>query len=83
MITKIKDKSDNSKYKNIASLGWGNNLVAIRWNHLFNTKLFCNNTISYSQYKYKTGLENIENIGQYEESIFNGFTSNKRFINKI
>lgn len=31
-------------------INYGNKLAALRWNHLFNDKLFCNTTLSY--YKY-------------------------------
>lgn len=75
MTINMRDKTDNSKYINRSSLGWGNNLIAIRWNHLFNKKLFSNATIYYSQYKYNTAFENIANIGTDKETIFNRFTS--------
>jgi hypothetical protein len=75
MTIKMKDNSDNSKYMNRSSLGWGNNLIAVRWNHLFNTKLFSNTTISYSQYKYNTEFENNNKTGTDKETIFNRFTS--------
>lgn len=75
MTIKMKDKSESSKYLNKSSLGWGNNLIALRWNHLFNTKLFSNATVSYSQYKYMTEFEIINNIGTNKETILNRFAS--------
>ncbi|AXY75508.1 hypothetical protein D3H65_16655 [Paraflavitalea soli] len=31
---------------------WGNTTVTARWNHVFNTRLFANTSLLYSQYKY-------------------------------
>ncbi|MFC2136917.1 carboxypeptidase-like regulatory domain-containing protein [Bacteroidota bacterium] len=36
---------------------WGNATSTIRWNHLFNDKLFSNTSIIYSDYDYKFGNE--------------------------
>ena len=41
------------------SVQWGNNLVAIRWNHLFNERLFSNTTIAYTRYRFLTRSESI------------------------
>ncbi len=32
-------------------LSWGNKLVALRWNHLFSDKIFCNTLLAYSKFK--------------------------------
>ncbi|SEF70826.1 TonB-dependent receptor [Algoriphagus boritolerans] len=55
-----------SKYKNTwerpeginesneeAGLGWGNNIAAVRWNHIFNQRLFANFTGTFTQYKFR------------------------------
>ena len=41
-------------------LGYGNITSTLRWNHLFNNKLFSNTTLTYSRYQFNTnfGLEN-------------------------
>ena len=36
-------------------LNWGNTIAYGRWNYLFNSKLFCNTTVSYN--KYEMGLD--------------------------
>lgn len=36
------------------SLQWGNNLAAVRWNHIYNQKLFSNLTASYTRYRFAT-----------------------------
>ena len=33
-------------------INWSNNLGTLRWNHIFNNKLFCNTTMYYSRYNY-------------------------------
>ncbi|MEL6695833.1 MAG: TonB-dependent receptor [Bacteroidota bacterium] len=44
------DYEDEFKF----GLGWGNRLAAVRWNHLWNNKLFSNLTATYSQYQLRT-----------------------------
>jgi hypothetical protein len=34
---------------------WGNNTATIRWNHVFNPKLFSNTSLIYSDYNYEIG----------------------------
>ncbi len=36
---------------------WGNGIGALRWNHIFNSKLFMNVTATYSNYLFKFGSE--------------------------
>ncbi|NEW82319.1 MAG: TonB-dependent receptor [Mariniphaga sp.] len=43
-------------------LDWGNVTTALRWNYLFNNKLFSNSTITYSRYNFKVGNENRVNL---------------------
>lgn len=37
---------------NTSSMDWGNITSTLRWNHLFNSKLFSNTMITYSKYDY-------------------------------
>lgn len=32
-------------------LGWGNNVVSLRWNHVFSNQLFANTTVAYNRYQ--------------------------------
>ena len=32
-------------------LGWGNNVVSLRWNHVFSNQLFANTTVAYNRYR--------------------------------
>jgi len=48
------------------SLQWGNLTSALRWNHVWNPKLFSNTTLTYSRYEFATGfgvkaIDHIEN----------------------
>ncbi len=52
---------------------WGNATTTARWNHLFNQKLFMNNTAYYSNYTY--------NIGFKDESNGSAFDWNSNIIN--
>ena len=36
---------------------WGNKTASLRWNHLFNNKLFCNSSIIFTDYQYEFGIE--------------------------
>ncbi len=39
-----------------ASISWGNATGTIRWNHIFNNRLFLNSSLIYSRYIYKIGI---------------------------
>ena len=47
------------------SLKWGNQLVSLRWNHLFGDKIFANTTAYLSQYKF-TSSEVFRSVGIYD-----------------
>ncbi|MES2795947.1 MAG: TonB-dependent receptor [Bacteroidota bacterium] len=42
---------------------WGNSTTSLRWNHVFNNKLFLNTTAYYSNYEYQLGT-NLRNNGK-------------------
>ena len=50
--------NDNQTYveESNGQLKWGNKIMALRWNHKFNPKLFANTTINYSDYRFNTGF---------------------------
>ena len=64
---KPSDGGDKFKF----GLGWGNLTSALRWNHLFNDKLFSNTTLTFSQYKF--------NVTASEEYSYAGFTDKYEF----
>lgn len=44
-------------FDDLFSLRWGNTTGTIRWNHIFNDKLFSNFTAIYSQYDYRISID--------------------------
>ena len=49
-----------------AGLGWGNNIAAVRWNHVFNQRLFANFTGTFTKYRFRlfSEYDNIFRDGQ-------------------
>ncbi|MEN9523027.1 MAG: hypothetical protein RL065_1404 [Bacteroidota bacterium] len=46
------------------NMPWGNSTGTLRWNHLFNQKLFCNTSVVYNDYQFKIGInQNNFNLG--------------------
>jgi len=45
-----------------AGFGWGNNTGTLRWNHVFNSKLFLNTSLIYSRYNYNLDFKLSENL---------------------
>lgn len=65
---KYKDVDQNVYESELStSLQWGNLTSALRWNHVWNPKLFSNTTITYSQYEFSTGI-GISSLDYIEES---------------
>jgi hypothetical protein len=46
---------NNSKRSFSANIPWGNSTATLRWNHVFNRKLFANTTVVYNDYKFSFG----------------------------
>lgn len=42
----------NARRSFSANIPWGNATATLRWNHVFNRKLFANTTVVYNQYKF-------------------------------
>ncbi len=47
---------------------WGNSIATLRWNHLFNDKLFMNSAIIYSNYKFEVNFTQ----DKFEFKLFSG-----------
>jgi len=47
--------SNNERIKSTSEsgLGWGNLITALRWNHIFNNKLFANFSATYTKYHFR------------------------------
>ena len=63
------------KYKDRTDVGvfWGNTVGSARWNHVFNSKLFANTTLSYNRYRMVMGA------GSAETDIVDGVTTSSRY----
>lgn len=46
---------NNSQRAFNADIPWGNSTATLRWNHVFNKKLFSNTTLVYNDYKFSFG----------------------------
>jgi len=55
----------------LVKTGWGNATLALRWNHLFNEKLFSNLTTIYSKYDYSLGTPTGALAFDWKSSIIN------------
>ncbi|VAW10719.1 TonB-dependent receptor [hydrothermal vent metagenome] len=65
--SKFKDDSTDEKTR----LGWGNITSTLRWNHQYNSKLFSNTSLIYSNYQFKISNEYKDVFdGQNEEYAF-------------
>lgn len=51
--------------KDSFAVKWGNQIISLRWNHLFNDKLFSNTTTTFSKFQYTS-----ENASEIQFSIF-------------
>ncbi len=52
------------------SIPWGNATASLRWNHLFNEKLFVNTTAIFSDYQFDINIKQKD----YELNLFSGIT---------
>jgi hypothetical protein len=81
------EETDNAYYNKIKfGLGWGNITTALRWNYLFNNRLFSNTTITFSRYKFKTRVNeahSFEKNTPVEEFNFTYSSGIKDFAGKI
>ncbi len=61
-------------------LGWGNELLSFRWNHLFSNRLFFNMTLTYSSFEFGSSLLNSAkqdegSINDFERTNISDFSS--------
>ena len=58
-----KDELQIKQYSNDNGINWGNATATFRWNHVFNSRLFSNTSLIYSNYNYNAlFLSNVNNI---------------------
>lgn len=51
---------NNSENKTNVRMPWGNATATLRWNHLFNDKLFMNTTLVFNDYKFKFDAKQLD-----------------------
>ena len=51
---------DELGIKDRIGINWGNTTATLRWNHLFNDKLFSNTSLIYSNYNYRFSIDAAE-----------------------
>ena len=63
---KIDDPGDGAAYRSTfrtdTQLSWGNDVVSLRWNHIFSQKLFANTTLAFNRYRMLMGSDTVEKI---------------------
>lgn len=70
----IQGDEKDRRHKSIVK--WGNQLAAIRWNHLYSSKLFGHLTLTYTRYRFLSKMDNREINGEDEMSNAHRFASN-------
>ena len=61
-----KDEDLESRFK--MGWQWGNLVGSLRWNHVFNPRLFVNTTVNYTQYRHKLDIDMTERFKGIDNS---------------
>jgi hypothetical protein len=56
-------------------LDWGNTISALRWNHVWNGKLFSNATATYSRYNFNIGASYVDRVNDDRSAVAGIYTS--------
>src|SRR5690606_35306231 len=62
---------DDLGYSDLFSFDWGNATATVRWNHIFNDKLFSNTSLIYSDFNYNVQVSNDDSNFDIESKIRN------------
>ncbi|MGE5458027.1 MAG: TonB-dependent receptor plug domain-containing protein, partial [Methanococcaceae archaeon] len=73
--TQFTSENIRHTYKIKHYYGWGNITSALRWNYIFNSRLFSNTSVTYSKYRY-FDLKSFHNT---HVSVFNGRVTNEDY----
>lgn len=66
-------KDKNKKSDEVKSITeWGNMLASLRWNYIFNDKLFLNSTLYYTRYRYQVDIVNRIENNDFHNVFFSG-----------
>ncbi|MDP2721142.1 MAG: TonB-dependent receptor plug domain-containing protein [Bacteroidales bacterium] len=75
MTSRFEDKTDNIRNETKYARKWGNLLSALRWNHLFNSKLFGNLTASFTRYRFDIDMKSQISGDNNNQENYNSFFS--------
>ncbi len=64
--------TENRNFQNNFSLFWGNATGTLRWNHLYNNRLFANTSLIYSNYQFNIQVKQTELADFFEIKLFSG-----------
>jgi hypothetical protein len=62
---------DLLRASDIMNMGWGNSTATLRWNHIFNSRMFSNFTLIYSDFDYMLGSNQGVNSFEWSSQIEN------------
>ncbi len=69
---------DNIGIKDLFSNNWGNTTGTLRWNHVFNSRLFSNTSLIYNKYSYNIKL--LDDVNNFEvKSLIRDFNLKQDF----
>ena len=69
----------NTDFKDGSKMNWGNTILSARWNYVFNNRLFCNTTVSYSNYLFDiNSYTNNQYLGSSGTSFTNRYSADYR-----
>lgn len=67
----FRDKND--RYESEGGINWGNATGTLRWNHLFNERLFANTSLVFSRYRFNiTAEEKDQEQSEFKLNYFSG-----------
>jgi hypothetical protein len=69
----------SSTEKSNTGVGWGNMMGTLRWNHVFNPRLFANATLNYSRYSFTTNY----NYDYITDSVVNAIQQYGEYYSRI
>ncbi|MBI5856216.1 MAG: TonB-dependent receptor [Sphingobacteriales bacterium] len=75
---KLKANFSDGSYeeKSKIRIGWGNTIGTLRWNHVFNKKLFANTLFNYTQYRFVTDasyeIKDMDDRDAFDARYFSG-----------
>lgn len=71
--------ADNLGTGSLFGVGWGNQTATLRWNHIFNSKLFSNTSFIFSRYNYNFDLNIAKNLNFTRLNYITDFTLKQDF----